>query len=400
MATDPESRAEEHGAAVAGPPRRVLFVECSTELGGAQRSLAEIAAALAPRFEIHAALPGPGPLADRLKAAGASVAFLPLFRLKRVRGTKFFRQAFDWLRGVRALTALLRDLRPDIVHANGYQAQAFAGLAGRFARIPVIWHHRDLAPSGRMGRYLASRATRIFCVSGAVLQHAQALGARPDSAVLIPNGLDSTAYHPEMHRERVRQELGIAPGDFLAGCAGRLVPWKRCDLFLRATARASREIPGARFLIIGGDLTGEHPGLEAELHALAASLGLGDRALFLGQREDLPELLDALDVLVHPAPDEPFGRVLLEAMALGKPVIAARAAGPAEIVVDGKTGLLVSPGATEELARAMIALAADPARARAMGSAGRRRLESAYTLEACAARVAGLYADLAARPQS
>jgi glycosyltransferase involved in cell wall biosynthesis len=169
---------------------------------------------------------------------------------------------------------------------------------------------------------------------------------------------------------------------------GRLVEFKGQEFLLEALARLRPSFPQARLLVVGDGPR------RAFLEQRARDLNVTDEVRFTGHREDVPDLLAAMEVFVLPSLAEDFGRVLLEAMAMQRPVVATAAGGAPEIVEDKVTGLLVPPANGAALAEAISALLADPARARAMGLSGRRRVEATFTADRHAALVSGVYADL------
>ena len=170
--------------------------------------------------------------------------------------------------------------------------------------------------------------------------------------------------------------------------------WKGQDLFLRAAARIAREVPHARFVLVGDVVPGEEWRREA-LKREIARMGIGDRVVWAGYREDIPQVMAALDVLVLPSTEpEPFGRVIVEAMATERPVIASAHGGPVESVVHGETGLLFPPQDEEALAAAMKQLARDPDLRVRMGKAGRARVLEKYTVDRHVAAFQSLYEEI------
>lgn len=383
----------------AARPRRILYVNHVSALGGAEESLLETLRALdRARFEPLAVLPGPGPLAARLASESVPVFSLPLRRFRKTRNPlSLLAAAVNILSVAVRLARLVRHERIELIHANSATAHLYGGLAAGWAGIPCLWHCRDLADLGRLEPWLVKKASAVIAISGTVFRHLQ----RKDASLkvtVIPNAIDAGRFEQAARGSAVRSELGLEPGHFVVGMAGQMVPWKKHDLFLRMAARLTADLPEARFLVAGGNLFGTDTAYEARIRALAGELGLGGKVVFTGHRSDMPAVLAALDVLVHPADREPLGRVILEALALGKPVVAVEGAGPAEILAGG-AGLLVPPGHAGALADAVLGLRRDPAGAAALGRAGRARVDTLYSPASHVSEIETLYAGLLpARP--
>jgi glycosyltransferase involved in cell wall biosynthesis len=176
-----------------------------------------------------------------------------------------------------------------------------------------------------------------------------------------------------------------------------LTAWKGHALFLEIARRIADRVPTSRFIIAGGEIyeTDGHLGLRESLIAQCAAFGLANRVTFLGARDDIPEILAALDVLVHcPQSPEPFGRNIAEAMAIGRPVVAARSGGVQEIVDDGVTGLLVAPGDVDSFTTAVVRLLSDSPLRKAYGAAARQRAEAMFGADRHAAAIIDAYATL------
>jgi glycosyltransferase involved in cell wall biosynthesis len=188
---------------------------------------------------------------------------------------------------------------------------------------------------------------------------------------IVYDALAPEHFRPTRSRDEVRRELGLPPDAIAAGIVGGVQEWKGQAVFLEAFARARANRPDLRGLIVGGV---HRAGREyaAQLHERARALALGDALTFTGFRADAPDVISALDVVVHASVrPEPFGRVILEAMLLGKPVIAADAGGVPELIDDGRTGFLVPAGDVPALASRLEQLSADASRRREIGSAAR-----------------------------
>jgi glycosyltransferase involved in cell wall biosynthesis len=213
----------------------------------------------------------------------------------------------------------------------------------------------------------------------------------------IANGVDLSAFAPGPPSERTRVALGAQPDTPVVGVVCRLDAWKGVDVFLRAVARVRTQGHETRFVVVGGAIEGQKA-YARELEGLARNLGLVDVVQFTGWRyepSDMPDVYRALSLVVLPSlQPEPFGIVLIEAMATGLPVIATDHGGPREVCVDGETGLLVPPNDPDRLADAMRWMLDHPDRARAMGQAGRRRAEALFDLSQTVRSVEAVYGEL------
>jgi glycosyltransferase involved in cell wall biosynthesis len=297
--------------------------------------------------------------------------------------------------GTGQLAGLVRQTRAAVVHTNGLKAHLLGGLAGRVTLRPVVWHLRDFPPPGPQGNVLrvASRALPRLMLSNSAAV-AEAWGKRVRA---IGNPVDLVRFHPEVGGEAVRAELGLAPDEPLVGMVAHLTPWKGHEEFLRMALAVKDRVSGVRFLVSGGAIyeTEGHEGYAERLRRRVVDLGLGGRVHLLGNRDDIPEILAALDVLVHcPNAPEPFGRVVAEAMAVGKPVVAARAGGLPEIVEHEVTGLLVPPGDPSACAAAVMRLLADPALRARLGAAGRVHAAAHFDPAIHAQRVLDAYKEV------
>jgi glycosyltransferase involved in cell wall biosynthesis len=384
---------------------RVLFVNPGRALGGAEHSLLLLLQGLrASGVEAEVALFGDGPFRDRLSALGVPTVDVALPRWARAAGR--YRLPGGPVGGAALmagslpaalrLAAAARRAKVDVIHTNGMKAHLLGGLAGRLIRVPVIWHLRDFPPVGWAGRTFREAARvlpeMILAPSEAVAASVRLPGRT--RLRVVPDPVDLDRFHPEIPRDRIRQELGIGGAELLIGMIGHLTPWKGHEVFLEIARAVADRVPGSCFVVVGGSIyeTHGHAGYRETLRQKTAAVGLSDRVTFLGARDDIPELLAGLDVLVHaPTAPEPFGRVLAEAMAVGRPVVAARCGGIPEVVEDGVTGLLVPSADVGAFTAAVVRLLEDPALCRRLGGAGRCRAEARFGIEAHAAGVLEAY---------
>jgi len=384
---------------------RVLFVNPGRAFGGAEHSLLLLLQGLrACGVEAEVTLFGEGPFRDRLSALGVPTVDVALPRWTRATGR--YRLPGGPVGGAALmagslpaalrLAAAARRAGADLIHTNGMKAHLLGGLAGRLVRVPVIWHLRDFPPEGWAGRTFREAARRlpemILTPSEAVAASVRLPGRT--RARVVPDPVDLDRFHPRIPRDRIRRELGIGDEEPLTGMIAHLTPWKGHEVFLEIARAVADRVPHSRFVVVGGSIyeTHGHAGYPETLRQKTAALGLSDRVTFLGIRDDVPDLLAGLDVLVHtPTAPEPFGRVLAEAMAVGRPVVSARCGGIPEVVENGVTGLLVPTADVGAFTVAVVRLLEDPMLCQRLGGAGRRRAEARFGIEAHAAGVFEAY---------
>jgi glycosyltransferase involved in cell wall biosynthesis len=383
----------------------VLYLQSTSEIGGSDISLLRIVESLdKQRFRPYVVLPADGPLVPTLRAHGSEVFLLgEMLKLTTRRGPWYaLRYCVNYPRAVLRLAALIRRERIDLVHTNTLH-NVYGWAAARLSGRPHVWHVREIVFQSGLARALESHlarfgADRVVVTSDAVGGlFRDGRGEYPRRVRKIANGVDVEVYHPANDGGRVRNDLGVAPDTPLVGLVCRLDRWKGVEIFLQAAAISRGAAPEVRYVVVGGAIEG-HEDYPGGVRALAAALGVEDIVSFTGWRygpEEMPGVHAALDVLVVASSlPEPFGLVVLEAMATGKPVVATAHGGPAEIVVDGETGLLVPPRDAERMAAALVSLIAEPERARAMGRAGRERVERLYGQTACVRALEGLYREI------
>jgi glycosyltransferase involved in cell wall biosynthesis len=383
----------------AGPrrPTRVLFVSHDGGFGGAERSLLGLVSALdRSEFSPIVAAPGRGPLRAALGAAGVPVHEERLARWVPYAGERGPRHLARLLaRGPRRVRGLLRAIRAhdaDVVCSNTV-AVADGAVAAALSRRPHVWHLRepvagncDLAPylpPGVVGRVVARLSDRVVVASRALARGLPANARR--RVVVVHNGIDVAAFAdaPDA-RAALARESGLPAGATWVGMVGSVRPAKDPLTLLRAVARLRARGRDVACAVAGPE---EDAAYAARCRAWVDAAGLRGRVALLGARTDVASFLAALDVVAVPSRAEGFGRVALEAMAAGKPVVATRCGGPEEVVVDGETGFLVPVGDDGRLAERLEALARDPALAARLGRAGRRRVEERFRADRHVAEV-------------
>jgi glycosyltransferase involved in cell wall biosynthesis len=384
----------------------VLYVNHTGVVSGGERSLLGLLAALPPEVTPRLAAPRGGldEAAERLgvptSAITGTAGSLRLHPLHTPRTIAELSLAAAQVHGA------ARRHRAQIVHANSIRAGIVLGL-GRLAPAARVVHVRDCLPPGPLSsatmRLIAATATRVIANSHYTAASVRALAPSARVEVLY-NAVELDRWDPHrIDRAAARAGLGAAGrSTVLLGVVAQLSPWKGQDTAIEALGLLRRAGIDAHLLLIGSAkflasaTRFDNEAYLARLHELADTAGLTERVSFLGEREDVPELVRALDVLLLPSWEEPFGRALIEAMALAVPVIATSVGGPPEIIEDGREGFLLAPREPQAWADAIARLAGDRELAARMGAAGRQRVEQRFTAERHAAAVLELYRGLLA----
>lgn len=352
---------------------RVALLVTELDPGGAERIVHDIATGLdRERFEpvVVSVKPATGDVAGWLADAGVPVRSISM------------RSRLD-VCAARRLARLLREERVEVLHAHlvhaihlGAKAAARAGVRVFVATI----HDMQLMLEGwrlRAMRRAAGALDAAACVSEAArAQYVECLGAPRARTRVVPNGVDVSRFEGPFDRGAARGSLGLAPDDLVVAALGRLRPEKGYDTALRAMVEVTKAEPRARLVIIGDGPE------RARLERLARRLGLGDRAAFAGQRDDVPRLLVAADCMVVPSRFEGFGLAAAEGMAAGLPVIASNVYALPELIEDGESGLLCPPDDPAALARAVLRVLRDRELARRLGDRARQRVRARFSLDA------------------
>lgn len=383
---------------------RVLYVNQTADVSGAEHSLLALVAGL--RGEVEPTLACPSGRLSQL-AAEAGIPTEPIvgtqasFRLHPVHTT---RGVAEIGRSALQVRGLAKRLAPPLIHANTTRAALLALLARR-PRPPVLAHIRDWAPEGRFSSFvldlIARRADLVVANSAFIAHQFDGLALRQPVAV-IHNPVDLTRFDPAtVDRAEARRELGLAEDEVALAVVAQLTPWKGQDDAIRALAglrAAGREkavlLVAGSAKFSGAGTQYDNAGYAEGLRKLAAELGAEDAVRFLGERSDVPRILAAADLLLLPSWREAFGRIAIEAMAMGTPVIATDSGGPAEIVRPDVDGLLLAPKQPEAWARALQPLVDDAALRARMGEAARERAAD-FSVPVHAAAMLAAYRRLA-----
>lgn len=334
--------------------------------------------------------PGAPTIMPRLQALDVPVFSRSLTQWLTAPGNRSLRHFWRSFAGLRAngwsLANLIEREQIELVYTNGLPCLDGA-VAARLTGRPHIWHlHEAIKDNPDLKSYLPTRLveiavgklSKLVIVNSHFLERELAGTANYAPLRVVHNGVaiaEPRGSGPDVG-EAVRNELGLSAHALIALAVGTVAPRKGYATLLEAVARPKAAFPDLVLLIAGAEIPDHAQGLRA----LAAMRGIDDRVRFLGPRQDIPRLLSAADIFVHSARQETFGRVIVEAMAAGKPVIATRSGGPEEIILDELTGFLVPVDSADEMARRLTQLLGSPHLRSQMGEAGCRRAHEEFSV--------------------
>jgi L-malate glycosyltransferase len=383
----------------------VLLVDHTGQVSGAEYSLQSLIVGLrAAGVRCTLACPR-GPNQALARSRGIEPLTIPASEGSlRLHPTRTPWALAELARATMQVARLARRLRVDLIHANSIRASVVGGGAARLTRRPAVGHLRDRLPPGPASkaslRLVGATCAHLVANSDYTAHALPEAGVHtPASVIHNPVDLDLFRAPSAPQRAATRAALGLERGAFALGVVGQITPWKGQDMALRALAELADRHPRVRLLVVGeAKFLGRATRLDnraylTQLHALARDSRAAGRVDFLGERSDAPAIMGALDALLVPSHGEPFGRVVVEAMAAGTPVIASDGGGPAEIIEQGVDGLLVAPDDVHAWAAAVERLLTDDGVRRALADRGRARSRD-FSIAAHAERVLTVYREV------
>ena len=307
-----------------------------------------------------------GPMVGQVRDLGVEAQVIEAGRLREVP---------RFLGAVAAIARLARREKVQMIVGWMNQGQLYGSPAAKLAGIPSVWYQLGIALTPGWNDRMATRlpALGILACSQAGADAQARIAPKRPLRVVYP-GVELERFEPEQlpSPQEARRRLGLPPDGPIIGIVGRLQRWKGMHVLIEALPAILRAHPAAHCVVVGGNHAQE-PDYPALLRERIRALGLEDKVILAGLQRNIPEWMQAMDVIVHASDHEPFGIVVIEAMALGKPVVAGNAAGPTEIITDGVDGLLSPYGDAPALAQAVLRYLNDPEFARRTGAAARKR---------------------------
>lgn len=390
-------------------PYRILYFDHTAILSGGEIALLNLIRHADRRLVTPiVVLCSEGPLAERLREV-CEVHVIPLpesLRNKRKdslgwRSALKFRDVAALALYTFRLSGFAREHNIDLIHTNSLKADVIGGVAGRLAKLPVVWHVHDRIEEDYLPKSMV-HAFRFLCEilpsyvitnSRAVLETLRLKQARPRAS--IPPGVEPRTLSAARNSVGPLVPLAEERADRqVVALIGRICPWKGQHIFLEAAAAVRKQFPNATFKIVGAALFGEQQ-YEAKVRRLCTALNLDGAVEFTGFCSNVPELLAEVDLVVHASTSaEPFGQVIIEGMAAAKPIVATNGGGVPEIVIDNVTGLLVPMSDAPGMADAICKMLSDPATARRMGVRGQDRVRDHFSIESTALKVEAVYREV------
>lgn len=364
---------------------KILFVDQTAKLSGGELALLDIVCPY--RKESKVILFEDGPLNHKLQSRQVETRIVNLScSVKNIR-----RASKIPLSSIYSLIKISRVVasessKYDFIFANSQKAALVSALAGKLARKPVVWYLHDILSSEHFGKaqltaakYISRNSTQILVNSEATKIALQKLTGRTENVHLVYNAFSKSLYSEQTESQsyqHVRTSLGFDNRP-LIGLFGRLTPWKGQEIFLKALAM----MPDVQGVIVGSSMFGEEKYAEHLGHEILR-LGLSDRVKMTGFRNDVPDLMQACDIIAHTSvAPEPFGRVIVEGMLAGKPVVATATGGPDEIIENGVTGKLYAAGDSEALYKSLNEIINNPHQSLLMAQRGKESARQRFSLE-------------------
>jgi glycosyltransferase involved in cell wall biosynthesis len=294
------------------------------------------------------------------------------------------------------LTKVIRTIRCDLIYANAYPCCLYCLLPAQIMKKPLIWHVFNIREISKYNwfnyKIAGSICNKIITVSNACADNLLKANIPRRKMVTIYNVREFKMPSNSAKMSVVRKELGIGKQTKLIGLFGQPIPEKGHEYFIQAAFDVIKIFPESKFIIVGYLYDSDY---QKYLNKLVDDLNLQNHIVFAGWRDDIPEVMSSIDIMAHTrVTPEPAALVLIEAMAMGKPVVASNTGGTQELILDNVTGILVPPKDSQAMANAIIDLLRNPEKARQMGFNGKKRVEENFTLDKHARSIENLFEEV------
>ncbi len=375
-----------------GHPLKVLYIDTGADFWGGQRSLYELICHLNRNlYEPIVAVPEDSPTEDIFKES----AKVNTFPASSAIGKRSLRP-FSILRSIYVISRLIKDSQPDIIHANTFLGGLMLSLIPS-VNTPWVLHQRDLTDHKKLTDWVTRRAAKIIAVSRAAAAHLGRSGLKRNPSI-IPDGV-SLSFTDEMtapgYKPTLREKHGIKDDTIVVGAVGTISEQKSQHEILQAANRL-RDVPGLHFLCIGEPYREDDHSYFGRLKELRTELDIEHLVSFEGYTDDLADIYGSIDILAHPANNEGLGRVIIEAMGAGVPVLARNCCGPAEIITNAVDGILCDPSDSEDFVKELMKLVECREFRMKLAEAAREKIVEKYTIEKSTRQIEEVYNELLA----
>ena len=381
--------------------RTILNVLMDERVGGPQLRVLQVAKHLNMRgYETIVVIPqGDRKFSDMLEYAKITYYRLPLKRLKRtINPISHLSYLLFFIQNVLELMKIIKLHSVDLLHINGIShLQIQAPIAAKLTKTKLIWHLNDTTTPLFLAKIMLPLvhwlANKIVVTSPAVLKYLGELLATNDDIDILYPPIDTSKFSPDIKAVELKKSLGINSSDSVVGTIGNFYPLKGYEYFFQAASVIKANYPYVKFLAVGPKLDTKTLYWET-ISSLISNLGLQNDVILAGYRNDIPELLSIMDVFVMSSISESGPITLIEAMSMGKPVVATNVGIVPEAVLNGKTGIIVPSKDFEAIAEATLYLLKNKEKASLMGIKGRERAKKLFTIERCVDRHEKIYCDV------
>ncbi|WEA01630.1 glycosyltransferase [Mucilaginibacter sp. SJ] len=359
--------------------KTILVVNNSSQISGAEFSLLELLDTLKNHYKIIIAIPEKGDFGQKLSSLNYQVEYFRMLRFSRKsNGSNKLRYAVTLLATSFKILCYAKKNNIDLLYLNSNQSAVYSIFIRVLTPIKTIWHVRDSLKNKMITKVLSLGVSQVICVSKYI--YAQ-IPVKKEKKTLIYNGIDTDLWKP------FRKTNGLLPATIedektiLIGNIGQLIPWKNHMELIKVVKLISSKSENVHFLFLGDDLFNQYPEYVNQLKLAVGDTNLTGYISFLGNRQNILSYINQIDILVHCATEEPFGRVVMEAMALQKPVVAYKSGGVAELIVENKTGFLVEPYNYSDFADKLELLLKNKPLRDKFGFEGRKRIQANFSAE-------------------
>ena len=371
----------------------IFYITPSVELLGARVSLFQLVANLdTTRFRPLVICPREGPLSERLRDINVQTRIVRIGKWRKVKYWPLIPQA------IFNLTEIGREEGVGLWHSNEFWSFPYAYQSAKRLGTPAICHFRcsrsaTQVPPQKLRKYFVHKADQIIAISESQKNIFKNMPEVASKLSVVPNGLDLSKFS-RLETKAFRKEFNVDDNEFLVGMVGLISEHKGVEEYLIACAKVAEKIPNLKIVIVGPD----HSRIYLKrIKKLCAKLQIENRMIFTGFREDIPNIMSSLDLLITPSRQEAFGRVLLEAMAVGTPVIASDVGGIPEVISSNDVGILVPPENPGRFAEEMIGLLKNENRRKVIAANARRLVEEKFSIQLHVQRIQSIYDEFLSR---